>query len=100
MDRGTVLLHSLRDNLRPWADRIRRATYASSVTFIPHKDGEFAVRIEWKVGDETRHFERAFRRLEVFGKSFNDGPAGWRIQLKTCDYAKLLMREAMAARGL
>jgi hypothetical protein len=101
MDRGTVLLQGLRNNLRGWTDRIRRATYATDVTFTAQPDGEFTVRVEWTLKDgQKKYFDKTYTRREVFGLSYSGHQHGWRIQRKVCDYAKELMRDVLNARGV
>jgi hypothetical protein len=96
-----MLLQGLLGQLQAWKDRIRRVTYADDVRLIPGKDGEFVVRVEWKTKDgEVQNFDRAFTRREVFGGSYTEGPRGWRVQKKTCDYARSVMREALSSRGV
>lgn len=101
MDRGGTLLQGLRQQLQLRVDTIRRATYATSVTFIPHDGGEFTVRVEWAVkGAEPKVFEKKFTRQEVFGASYGHSPMSWRVQRKACDYTRDIMRQVLAARGV
>lgn len=101
MDRGAVLLQGLRKNLQAWTDRIKRATCASNVVFTAEPDGEFTVQVEWAVkGGEPRFYRQTYTRREVFGSSYSEQQHGWRVQKKTCDYAKELMRNVLNARGV
>jgi hypothetical protein len=100
MDRGTVLLQTLCGQLRGWADPIRRATYATSVDFLPGKDGEFTLRVVWPSREDgPQHYDKEFTRPEVFGVSYAGSPLAWRVQRRACDYARDVMREVLAARG-
>lgn len=101
VDRGTVLLQGLRQQLQGWADPIRRATCATSVTFIPHELGEFTLRVEWMSKEgTTKTFDRKFTRQEVFGSSYGHSPAGWRVERRACDHARDTMRQVLEARGV
>ena len=101
MDRATALLQGLRDQLQHWFDPIKRATGATSVTYVHRENGEFAVRIEWKMKNgELKNFEREFTRQELFGASYTNSPMSWRIQRRACDYARDTMRQVLAARGV
>jgi hypothetical protein len=100
MDRGAILLQGLRGQLEGWLDTIKRATSATSVSFVTHAQGEFTLRIEWKKDGAVQHFDRMFTRPEVFGASYGHSPMSWRVQRRACDYARDVMRQVLSARGV
>ena len=101
MDRGEVLLNSLRHKLEGWTPTIRRSVYARAVTILPQPRGEFVVRVEWVTkGGETKTFERAFTRKGVFGASYSRGHLNWHVERKSCDYARELIQQVLNERGV
>ena len=101
MDRGRQLLQDLRADLTRRADTIKRATYAIGVSFLPHEDGEFTAVVAWRNKDGTSSCVRKrFTRQEVFGPTFSQGPAAWRLQYKPCRYTRELIQHVLTERGV
>lgn len=101
MDRGAVLLQGLRDKLfSGWARSIQRSTGAHNVEFVTRENGEFAVRVSWKKGEVDKVFEKEFTRAHVLGPSLHRPMMEWHMQKRTCDYAREIMCEVLAQRGV
>jgi hypothetical protein len=101
MDRGSIILQELRKRLNDgWIGGIRRATGAHQVTFVVNDDGEFTVRVVWKVGEEERVYEKKFTKAYVLGASIHRPMAEWSLQRRACDHARDIMREVLAQRGV
>jgi hypothetical protein len=79
-----------------WFDFIRRATGAKEVQFIPRPTGDFSIRVEWS---GANRYVKDFTREFVFGSTFST-PSAWRVQEKTCDYARMIVREILEQRGV
>jgi hypothetical protein len=101
MDRGYALLQGLRVQLERWTDTIRKATCATAVSFVPQTEGEFALRIEWKLKTgEVKTFDRVFTRREVFGASYRRQPHAWQVERRACDYARDCIQKVLTERGV
>ena len=101
MDRGDALLNGLRNQMERWQDPIKRATCAATVSFISRQNGEFTVRVEWRQKDcEAKTFDYEVTRKGVFGASYGHSPLTWRVEKRACDYARDVMRQVLAARGV
>lgn len=101
MDRGTALLQGLRKQLEGWRDRIKRATGASLVELVPGEKGEFTAHVEWTTRrGEKKSLDRPFTRLEVFGSSYTQGMMHWQVQKRVCFYARAVIGDVLAARGI
>jgi hypothetical protein len=96
MDRGAVVLQGVLNKLRGWFDFLKRATYAREVLVEPGDNGEFTIVLKWATGAEHR---KLFSRDYVFGPTSHLGD-GASAQLRACDYARALVREVLAARGI
>jgi hypothetical protein len=99
MDRAGVLLQQLRTKLGTWMDSIRRATGATSVTFVTRDGGEFSIRVIWKQSDGERAFEKEFTKTRCLGASLQRPQTEWRVEKRACDYAREIMSEVLAQRG-
>jgi hypothetical protein len=100
MDRGVVILQALRDKLDAgWLRPIQRTTGAHSISFVPHGDGEFSIRVAWKVGDKEQAYEKKFTKAYVLGSSFHRPMLEWRLEKRACDHARDIMRDVLAQRG-
>ena len=85
-----------------WLDVIRRGTAAEKVEFSIRDGGkEFAVVVTFKMKDNSvKTHESLFSQQRVFGDSVRGPSLTWRIQKKTCDYAREVMREVLEQRGV
>lgn len=101
MDRGAVLLQNLRSKLQPWFLYIQRCTHATSVQFESGESGEFSVVVKGVGKDHSNwSFSIPFTRVKCFGPTYSLDPAAWCIPTRPCDYARAIVREVLASRGV
>ena len=97
--RARDLLNRLRVQLTPWIDTICKATSATDLTFSVHPEG-LSVHAKWKNADGTEG-----QTSKVFAVDYVLGPDHsstfrCRIQKRTCEYAREVIRQVLTARGV
>lgn len=99
MDRPEALLQGLKHKLQSWLAFITKTSFATSVVILPGSSGEFSVVVTWDKptkGEYTKVFDRA----TVFGRSMQLSPAAWTVQKCVGDFARDVVREVLAQRGV
>jgi hypothetical protein len=100
MDRGSQLLQELRNKLLGWQHYWQRSLHPTRIAFESGTNGEFAVTLVWSKDSGDLTYRKEFTRAYTFGTSYAYSPDAWRLELKPCEYARLLVREVLEQRGI
>lgn len=93
------LLRFLRE-LREWSDRIRRASYAETVTMARVQEG-VEVRVTWRNRDDTEgEYRRVLTLEDLLGSSRALHPHAWVLQKRHCGYAREIIAGVLGKRGV
>jgi hypothetical protein len=100
VDHSEVLLQGLQQKLSTHLGSIKRATGAITSLIEPAANGEFVVRVAWLVDGAVEIYEKAFAKSFVFRNCMSKPQLEWHIEKRACDYARDIMREVLAQRGI
>jgi len=99
MSPGDAFLQRFLTDHRAWSERIRRASYAESVSMDRVPEG-VRVQVKWKNNKGEGSYEKIFTLQDLLGHTRTLSPPAWALQKKHCTCAQETIAGVLSKRGV